>query len=163
MFPNLLGILSTGSQNSVLKHSRPTLKGLLSKFRKPIKFISKRKKKKKKQRFETILELDTLWTMGSLFLGGGPMHHFDWPLTKKPQKNFFFFKLILWKKKLFKVIEVSMWRCNKFPLAQLYRWEGENCGQTIWDKMRCYWEHPWGTCCELEEQHWKHIRNMVRA
>jgi hypothetical protein len=60
MFPNLLGILSTGSQNLVLKHSRPTLKGLLSNLRKPIKFISKRKKKKKRQRFETILESDTL-------------------------------------------------------------------------------------------------------
>ncbi len=60
MFPNILGILSTGSQNSVLKHSRPTLKGLLSKLRKPIKFNSKREKMKKRQRFETILELDTL-------------------------------------------------------------------------------------------------------
>jgi hypothetical protein len=47
MFPNLLGILSTGSQNSVLKNSRPTLKGLLSKLRKAIKFLSKRKKNEK--------------------------------------------------------------------------------------------------------------------
>jgi len=39
---------------------------------------------------------------------------------------------------------------NASHLAHLYRLKGENFEQKIWDKVRCYWEHPWGTQCELE-------------
>jgi len=38
-------------------------------------------------------------------------------------------------------VGVSLWRCEASPLDHLYEWEGENFGQTTWDKMRCYWEH----------------------
>jgi len=27
--------------------------------------------------------------------------------------------------------------------VHLYRWEREIFGLRIWDKVRCYWEHPW--------------------
>ncbi len=39
---------------------------------------------------------------------------------------------------------------NASPLTHIYRLKGENFEQKIWDKVRCYWEHPWGTHCEVE-------------
>ncbi len=43
------------------------------------------------------------------------------------------------------------------PLAQVYRWEGEDFGKTYGIKARCYWEHPWETHWELR----KHIGNPL--
>jgi hypothetical protein len=40
-------------------------------------------------------------------------------------------------------ITTSMWGWSA------YMWEGESFGQRIWDKVRCYWEHPWGTIVNL--------------
>ncbi len=40
------------------------------------------------------------------------------------------------------------------PLAHLYRWEGADFGQNIYAiKVRCYWEHLWGT-------YWEPIGNL---
>jgi hypothetical protein len=42
----------------------------------------------------------------------------------------------------------------------LYMWEGESFGQRIWDKMRCYWEHPWGTNVNLRNI-MRNMKNMM--
>jgi len=49
------------------------------------------------------------------------MGHFDWTI----------------------ILAVSSWGWSASPLAHLSRSEGENFGQRIWGKVRCYWEHPW--------------------
>jgi hypothetical protein len=36
----------------------------------------------------------------------------------------------------------------------------ENCGQMIWDMVRCSWEPPWGTDWELEEHNEEPIENF---
>jgi hypothetical protein len=47
----------------------------------------------------------------------------------------------------------TLWKDGvPLALAQLYRWEGEDFGQNIWIKVRCYWKHPWGSDWELREQ-----------
>jgi hypothetical protein len=43
-----------------------------------------------------------------------------------------------------------MWSYSASPLGQVRRWE-ENFGKRIWVRVRCYWEHHWGTHGELEE------------
>jgi hypothetical protein len=48
------------------------------------------------------------------------------------------------------------------PLAHLSRSEGENFGQRIWDKVRCYWEHPWGTHWEQKKHITEHIGNKKK-
>ncbi len=46
-------------------------------------------------------------------------------------------------------------------LAHLYMWKGENFGQRIWDKVRCYWEHPMKTHWKLGEPKWE-PENIIR-
>jgi hypothetical protein len=67
------------------------------------------------------------------------MGHFDWTII------------------LGQRIAVSIWGWSASPLAHLSRSEGENFGQRIWDKMRCYWEHLWGTYWEQKKQIREHI------
>jgi hypothetical protein len=77
------------------------------------------------------------------------MNQFDWAITQKtvetmeasPKQK------ILWK---------DGW---PLPLAQVYRWKGEDCGQNIWDSseliLGTHWESDWiplGTW-------WEHIGN----
>jgi hypothetical protein len=69
------------------------------------------------------------------------MSQFDWPITKKrlyeaPQNGRFYGKM----------------EC--LPLWPTYIGEkGRTLGKTCGIKVRCYWEHPWGT-------HWEHIGNQ---
>jgi hypothetical protein len=55
------------------------------------------------------------------------MRHFDWPITKREKNN-------ITETLETPKIEISMWWFNAYPSAHLYWWEGENFGQTIWDK-----------------------------
>jgi hypothetical protein len=40
-------------------------------------------------------------------------------------------------------------------LGEKGRCKGKNFGQRIWDKVKCYWEHPWETHWELGEHQWE--------
>jgi hypothetical protein len=55
------------------------------------------------------------------------MHHFDWPITQGGKNN-------ITETLEAPKIDISMWRFSAYPSAHLYWWEGENFGQTIWDR-----------------------------
>jgi hypothetical protein len=49
-------------------------------------------------------------------------------------------------------IHCTQWRTRITIFSQLYRFQGDICGQSIWDKVMCYWEHVMKT-------HWKNLGN----
>jgi len=71
------------------------------------------------------------------------------------------------KKKLWRIPKIAtfMWGWSAFLLAPLYRWEEENFGQRIWEKVSCYWEHPSRTHWKLEKYHertwWEHKNKRI--
>jgi len=53
-------------------------------------------------------------------------------------------------------IRIENWKKIKVPLPYIGE-KGRTLGKTYGIKVRCYWEHPWGT-------HWKpreHIGNLM--
>jgi hypothetical protein len=66
------------------------------------------------------------------------LKQFDWHTTPK---NGSFQLQNKTMKRLWKLpkIKVYMWRCKASLLAHLYRWKGDNFGQTIWDKIEDYY------------------------
>jgi hypothetical protein len=55
---------------------------------------------------------------------------------------------------------ISMWGWYASNLAHLCWWKGENFGQRIWDKVKCYWWHLWGTHWKLGEHCEEPIENL---
>jgi hypothetical protein len=78
------------------------------------------------------------------------MGHFDWPMAKKQKL----------KLEILSKITISMWGWYASNLAHIYRWKGENFGQRIWDKVKCYRQHLWGTHWELGEHREELIENL---
>jgi hypothetical protein len=65
------------------------------------------------------------------------MGHFDWPITPKKQET--------WEARQNSTFFV---RTSTFPLAHLYRWEGKNFGQSVWEEGVVLLERPLGNTFE---------------
>jgi hypothetical protein len=50
--------------------------------------------------------------------------------------------------------------CLPFGSAIIQVRRGVNFRQRIWDNVSYYWEHPWGTDCELAKHHGELIENL---
>jgi hypothetical protein len=77
------------------------------------------------------------------------MSQFDWPIPK--------IKLKVWRlpqnRRFYGKMEcLPPWRTH---IGE----KGRTLGKTFGNKMRCYWEHPWGTHWEPRE----HIRNLMKT
>ncbi len=70
------------------------------------------------------------------------MSYFDWPIRKK--------RLKLWRLPLNRRFYSKM----KCPLALLYRWEGEDSGQNIWDQSNVLLGQPFGYTSGTLGTHW---------
>jgi hypothetical protein len=64
------------------------------------------------------------------------------------QHNRFYVKMecLAFSSSIYIYIYIYIYRCES---------KGETFGQRIWDKMNCYWEHPWEIQWELEEHDWE--------
>jgi hypothetical protein len=71
------------------------------------------------------------------------MSQFDWPIAKNK-------KLKLW---WLPKIEDSMERWSESPFGPPIK--GRTLGKIYGIKVRCYWEHPWGTHWEPRETYWE--------